>query len=412
MSADVVDRLIESADRVLDANAGIRTNGKVASVRTQEYSRQVIHETCRRLRKLGFALESVDALKPKHIDALVKSWHSDGLSNKTMQNQYSRLRIFLGWMGKSKLVNPKGFPGHLPEVEKDQLRVRTYSDESKSWSGRGVNIGEWLEKAKLEDERFWCMLMLGLTFGLRKKEMLRIKPWKADKGVSLDIDGSVAKNGRFRSIVMEGEYGEFQREVLDLVKSKIGRSETLGWPNKTLKQNENRYYRHMKNIGATKYESGVTGHGLRAEFAENQAMLRGLVPPALGGSKKQMSKGEREKVTLEVSNKMGHGRVAVLGAYYGTFRKTPVVPGQIGGRIGTVMLSSEDGGEFAGVHVNPTPVAGPGGKFRKISETERAETVVTIKLEDGGAEYGLAEFLEQRPDTEDRVKKMFEKFGF
>lgn len=412
--SDKLEKALASVDRIIDTGGAKRKNGTVASLRTVKITREIMKETCRRLHRLGYYISDVAAIGPRHIEAVVRSWHSDGLSNKTLQNQYSRLKIFMNdWAGKNGLVKSGGVKNYLPEVDPAKLKIKTYTDESKSWSGNGIDVSEWLNKAKLLDERFWYMLLMGLAFGLRKKEMLRIKPWKADKGLSLDIDGSVAKNGRFRSIHLEGEYGEFQRRTLYLVKSKIKRSETLGWPDRTLKQNENRYYKYMAAIGATKYENGVTGHGLRAEFAENQAMLNGLLPPSLGGDKKQMTKVERDTITMAVSKQMGHGRVAVLGPYYGTFRKTPAVPGQIGGRCGTMLISSEGDGQFAGVYINPAPKADLDGKYRTISDIEREQTTITIKVEGSEVEMDqeLEEFLTLHPEKEDQVRKILNKYG-
>ena len=138
-------------------------------------------------------------------------------------------------------------------------------------------------EALRQDERHGNMLRLILAFGLRKKEVLRIKLWSADKGRSLDIEGPVAKNGKFRSEPIDEttEYGKFQRWCLDQAKKMCGKYKEFGWPGLEYKQSENRYYHFMKCIGATKADIGVVGHGLRAEFFENQAMLRGM--PAAHG---------------------------------------------------------------------------------------------------------------------------------
>ncbi len=409
------DRLIETVDAVLEKHAWRRADGKVASLRTRGYSKEVMHETCRRLHRLGYLIQNIESINPKHIEAIVKSWHGDGLSNKTMQNQYSRLKIFVNnWLGKNGMVREGGVINYLEGVDESSLKVQTYTDETKSWSGNGLDVKVWIDRARLIDSRFHCMLLMGLAFGLRKKEMLRIKPWLADKNEHLSIDGSVAKNGRHRTIPLEGAYGQFQRQVLDQVKKEVKRGETLGWPNRTLKQNENRYYKYMQAIGATKYESGVTGHGLRAEFAENQAMLMGLIPPSLGGDKKQMTKKAREEITLAVSNRMGHGRVSVLGAYYGTFRSMPEKKTGIGERVGTFVLSEDD---VCHVHAWPTITAGPSGEYRKLSAEEKSELkiVLVVEKEEGPIQKMSVEEFDKSDDlsekSKDRLKKLLEKVG-
>lgn len=415
--SEKLSKFLLSVDVVLEKEGGRRVDGKVASIRTQRYSKEVMHETCRRLHRLGFYIETIDSLGPKHKEALVRSWRNDGLSNKTIQNQFSRVKIFVNkWMGKRGLVRD-GVASYLPEVNPDELRVRTYTETSKSWSGSGLDLSEWLSKAEMVDARFHCMLLMGVAFGLRKKEMLMIKPWRADKGVALEIDGSVAKNGRHRSIKIDGEYGQFQRQVLEHVKQVVKRSETLGWPNRTLKQNENRYYKMMQSIGATKNGAGVTGHGLRAEFAENQALIMGLIPPALGGDKKQMSKRQREQVTLRVSNEMGYGRVSVVGTYYGTFRRVQPIQGVIGERAGSFVISDEDVGH---VYCNPPLNMDAEGTYRKLTEEEKLSIQLMVRLEgpniqNGGKEldmFSLYNDPAMNEQTNLRFEKLLKRLGF
>ncbi|UUZ66307.1 hypothetical protein LP417_35425 (plasmid) [Polaromonas sp. P1-6] len=238
--------------------------------------------------------------------------------------------------------------------------------------------------------------------------MLRIKPWKADKSVSLDIDGSVAKNGRFRSIPLQaGEFGESQRWALDQAKRICKKTETLGWPGLTIKQAENRYYHFLKRLGLTKLDAGVTAHGLRAEFAENLLLLRGLVPPSLGGAKTQMPKAERDAILLEASNALGHVRPQVLSAYAGTFRNIVRSDG-LGGRVGPVLIVNSDADVFALLHCNPAPVKMADGSYRMQTENERRETRVTAVVESPGQEdrqMGIEQFVSQYPHLSEKVRK-------
>ena len=336
-----VGKLIETADAVVDAHGGLRTNGKVSSLRTQEYTKQVMRESCRRLHRLGFYLENVSGLGAKHIEALVKDWHRQKLSNKTMQNQYSRVKIFCGWLGRPGIVDNTGVgvSAYLPEVDATELKVRTYTETSKSWSGNGIDVTKKIEEALLQDERHENMLRLILAFGLRKKEVLRIKLWSADKGRSLDIEGPVAKNGKFRSEPIDEttEYGKFQRWCLDQAKKISGKYKEFGWPGLEYKQSENRYYHFMKCIGATKADIGVVGHGLRAEFFENQAMLRGMLPPVLGGTNHQLSREDIKRINTEVSQLGGHDDTHTISSYYGSLRKFPK-SNDIGERAASVAM--------------------------------------------------------------------------
>lgn len=407
-------QLLRSVESVIDAHGLTRVNGKVSSLRTIEFSRQVMKESCRRLDGLGFLLNDITRLKEKHIDALVQSWHAQGLSNKTMQNQLSRLRIFAGWIGKPEIIKRGGLPAYLPEVDAKDLKVKTYSDDSKSWTGRGVNVIDIYQRAKLEDERLGGMILLGLAFGFRKKEMLRIKPWKADAGHELRVDGSVAKNGRFRAIPIELDtpYGKFQRWALDEVKSLCKKTETLGWPGLTYKGSENRYYYYLKRLGVTKVDAGVSGHGLRAEYAENMALWAGLIPPSLGGSVHQMPKEARLAITNGVSNLLGHDKEHTIGAYFSTFRPVVHTSG-IGARIGPILVVDYSLDMFATLYANPVPVKGLSG-YRILTESELAQTTITAIVELPGQDdqkIDIARFVELHPELAPRVVKVLQAHG-
>ena len=407
-------RLLKSVDAVIDAHAVTRINGRVASIRTIEYSRQVLRESCRRLDGLGFLLNEITGLKEKHIDAIVRSWHEQGLTNKTMQNQLSRLRIFAGWLGKPEIIRRGGLPAYLPEVDVKSLTVKTYSDESKSWTGRGVNVVEMYRRAKLEDARLGGMILMGLVFGFRKKENLRIKPWKADIGNELRVDGSVAKNGRFRSIPIDTStvYGKFQRWALDEVKSLCKKTETLGWPGLTYKGSENRYYYYLTKLGITKADAGVTGHGLRAEFAENLALWRGLLPPSLGGAIDQMPSAARKAITNEVSNQLGHDKEHTIGAYFSTFR--PVVHASgFGSRFGPIVGVDFGLDMYATFYANPAPVKGTNG-YRMLTESEIAQTTITVIVELPGQDdqkIDISRFVELHAELAPRVLKVLREHG-
>ena len=372
--------LVTSAERVIDKNGLIRVNGKVASIRTVEFSRQVVRESCRRLHTLGYYIIDINSLKEKHIDALVRDWHEKGLSNKTMQNQLSRLRIFAGWLGKLEIIKAGGLPAYLPEVEKATLKVKTFTETSKSWTGNGVNLVSVLKQARLEDLRLYSMLLLGVSFGLRKKEMLRIKPWRADAGNELRIDGSVAKNG---------------------------------WPELTYKQSENRFYKLMIKLGITKIDSGVSAHGLRAEFAENLSLIMGLVPPSLGGEIDQMAKDQRKAITDAVSDQLGHDMEHTISAYFSSFRPVAHVNG-IGRQIGSTLIVDSDKDIFATVNVNPVPVRSAEGGYRIQTKNERSQTTITCVLEVPWVEHehmDVAAFVERFPRLSEKVRRILVMAG-
>lgn len=408
--------LIKSVDRVIDASGAKRVNGKVSSIRTVEITKQVMRETCRRLHGLGFYITDIESLKEKHIEAIVKDWHKSGLSNKTIQNQLSRLRVFAGWLGKSEIIKAGGIAEYLPEVDPKELKVKTFTEKSKSWTGNGVDLVKIIGEAKKESGRLYAMLLLGVSFGLRKKEMLRIKPWSADAGHELRIDGSVAKNGRFRSIPIDTgkQYGKFQRWCLDQAKLMCSRSETLGWPELQYKQSVNRFSHHMAKLGVTKIELGISAHGLRAEYTENMGMILGLVPPSLGGEIDQMARAERVAIADAVSKLVGHNTDHTLSAYWSTFR--PIAnTGCIGSRVGSILVVNSDKDIFATLHANPAPIQAKDGSYRLQSKEERAGTAITCVLEVPGVNkhehIDVARFIQRYPHLGEKIQRTLTMVG-
>ena len=75
----------------------------------------------------------------------------------------------------------------------------------------------------------------------------------------------------------------------------------------------------MAKIGITREDAGVTGHGLRAQYAENAALIAHMIPPTLGGTGGQMPKEKLVIKREQISELLGHSRISVTGAYYGSF---------------------------------------------------------------------------------------------
>ena len=89
----------------------------------------------------------------------------------------------------------------------------------------------------------------------------------------------------------------------------------------------------MTIVGLTKNELGATGHSLRAQFAENQSLLLGIIPAtlvdklgiALGGKQNQQDNDEMVVQLKKLAESLGHGRIKVIEAYCGSLSKTRIV---------------------------------------------------------------------------------------
>lgn len=398
---------LRSADAVLAK--GMRVNGNDMSAVTRERSKDVIYAGLRVLHAKNYYVENVANLTDKHVEILVRDWWDRKLKPKTIENYYGRLKSFFQWMGRENVLRKGGRYDYLPDVPREALKVTAVAVKSKSWTENGVHVEHMLETAKMEDKRWYCMLLLELYFGLRCKEVLNIDVRHADCGDHLRIDKNIAKNGRPRIIVIKNDkMGEHQRRVLDYVKGQVGRGGYVRWPGKSFTQARDFYFNLMKKHGLTKAESGVTGHGLRAEYAENQALLAGLLPPTLGGTRNQLPKAQMQAIALKVSNNLGHNDLHVTGAYYGSFRKAPA---QAWTRTGGFPL---DETRLASVCTDPPLIQEPDGSYKQKNAEERAWIAVCVRIEEGGEvekEVDLETFAKEWPHKTEQLHGLLRNRG-
>lgn len=309
---------VDELNTILAQHAGKRTNGKQASDRTITAITEGLRSNFRLLRNtLGYKVQDPRNIGETHIKALCQKWHAEGLAPKTMQGYLSHFRIFCGWIGKKGMVKAIGY--YLPDVPAADLRVRTIAKKSKSWAESGIDVREKVKEAMGLDWRFGLMILTQVSFGFRRIEVIQFQPWKNHEGDKIHIRKT--KGGRPRDIYIETDA---QREILEFIKSQLKASEALGWTHRTdgskasLKYSEGRYERLMAKIEITKEISFVTGHGLRAQFAENAALLRDFIPATLGGLAGQKPPHDIQVIGLGVSESLGHSRPSITSAYWGS----------------------------------------------------------------------------------------------
>jgi integrase len=364
--------------RLVTVKAQIRVNGRQSSDRTIEAAVDVLCEICDRIWRLGYRIERVGQIREDHIRAVVRDHWANGCSPGHLAHVMTQLYKFDDWIGKPGLVRKK--ESYLPEVNPAELTVKQVAVKSKSWAGNGINVEEKIKDADELDRRFGLMLRMELAFGLRRCEVLQVRPWLDDKGDRLSIRAGIAKGGRPRDIVIDNFD---QRQILDFVKSQISNSEFLGWNDRRengkglLDRNEQRYIRFMRSIGISRKDSGVTGHGLRAQYAENSALLAGLLPATLGGTVGQMPTKQVHEIRLQVSENLGHSRTSITGSYYGTLKKK--LSSSRGFRLPSIMLPGQ---QAANLFVNPPPMQNVDGSFTVLTIRQRASTDIVVVFED------------------------------
>ena len=312
---------------LLAKHAHTLVSGNVASERTITAAGDSLRASFRCLIKLGYRLQDPANLGEKHIGALCKFWYENEYAPKTVQGHLSQLRILCRWLGKGEMV--KDASHYLPAVPPADLRARTIADSSRSWAAHGIDVAEKVREADAIDWRFGLMLRMAVAFGLRRMEVIQCIPWKVDRADKVAVYRT--KGGRPRDIYVDTE---IQRQVLDEVKARFKKTEALGWTTRsdgskaTLKYSLAKWNKMLAKIGITRAASKCTGHGLRAQYAENAALIASVIPPTLGGTGGQMPKEELDLKRVQVSEQLGHSRKSITGAYYGSFGRdnTPDSP--------------------------------------------------------------------------------------
>jgi hypothetical protein len=114
---------------------------------------------------------------------------------------------------------------------------------------------------------------------------------------------------------------DVQRQILqaatELVGTRLGAQ--LRWPNMTWKQAQAHFYYLMRRIGATHGLLGVSPHGLRHGFLQDEyERYAGVPAPVKNPEALPSSRMEHKRALLAVSLEAGHLREAATGMYCGS----------------------------------------------------------------------------------------------
>lgn len=267
------------------------------------------------LHNLGFRIMLPTQFKQKHVKALTRYWEGkEDLQPASVIQKVSILRTFLGWVGKSAVINTLTASDLYAEPEK--FKRSLVADRDKSWVPAGNPI-EIIQKVIEKDPRIGSQLMLSHLFGLRPKETWCFKPERDyDKTNQLLHVRDGSKGGRPRIVPVTSEG---QREFLDSLAELTYDTNGSLIPKRTsLKAWKSRYYRVMNENGISK-KNGLVPHGLRHGFAHSVYEQHAGHPAAV----KEPERGQdfdavqARIARLLVSEQLGHSRESITSAYTG-----------------------------------------------------------------------------------------------
>ena len=275
-------------------------NNKDGSYRTQDDRHHALIKVEKNLHELGYKLDHIRYMKPKHIHALVKHWKSNGDDPGSMKNRMSHLR----WLMRK-------FDGKIHMVaNNDELGIpkRTYvSNQDKSVQLTSAEIEQ------IKDPMMRHSLKGQALFGLRMEESIKLEPFIADAEQFLFVQKT--KGNRERMIpILTSEQRAWLEEAKQLAQHK----------SHSLIPADTSYKTYCSRFDKACTRAGINSrHGLRHYYAQRRYKeLTGWESPVKGGPKAtDMSLDQRRldrAARLQVSLELGHSRRNIVGVYIGT----------------------------------------------------------------------------------------------
>ena len=304
------------------------------------------------LPRLGYEVTSLLKIKPKHTEALTKSWVDQGLSPKTIQKKRSTLSWVLKKLRKSDCLPDCGTVVQDP----GRIRVETATRVEKTPSSRGIDMEGVYARIAEVNPLVALQLRAQETFGLRTKEAVRLRPYEADRHDHLLITVG-SKGGRPRTVSCYDFEADFDLDADEVVfwnvredagkRKLIEAMKGLTRPGRSLIPIEYtlehwlRYVREVaERCGFTNAVLGVTPHGLRHEYLCRRAETISGLPRAL---RRTAALTRREVIRDRVARQIaaidaGHHDTYTTETYYGA--RTEKAPQGIVRRIARCLRGS------------------------------------------------------------------------
>ena len=269
------------------------------SYSTQANRARILNQIANQLQEMGYRRMTTRSLKPKHVDALVKRWLSEGMAAGTIKNRMNCLRWWAAKVDRRNVIARSNEFYGIP----DRQFVSQHS--------KAVVVGNDA-LTSVKDEHVRMTLELQRAFGLRREEAIKFIPAYADQGDHVRLKATWTKGGKMRIVpVLTQE----QRTVLNRAHRLVG-SGSLIPPQKTYIQQLRTYERHTTQAGLSKL------HGLRHAYAQSRYQaLTGWACPAAGGPvANSLSIEQRQQdhqARLTISRELGHAREQISAVYLG-----------------------------------------------------------------------------------------------
>ena len=269
------------------------------SYSTQANRQRMLNQIASQLHDMSYRRMTTHSLKPKHVDALVKRWLSEGMTAGTIKNRMNCLRWWAAKVDRRNVIARSNDFYGIPDRQ-------FVSNESKA-----VDVDNQLLLA-VKDDYVRMSLELQQAFGLRREEAIKFNPSFADKGDHIVLKDSWTKGGRARAIPLRTDT---QRDVMNRAHRLAGKGSLIPGHKQYIQQLRT-YERHTTQAGLSRL------HGLRHAYAQQRYQaLTGWCSPAAGGPvSTQLSPQQKQqdhRARLMISTELGHAREQISAVYLG-----------------------------------------------------------------------------------------------
>lgn len=312
-----------------------KRDGRPLSARTREETFDVLFMLFELLKKSGFKFQPRN-LNPRHIEWLRRHYAArladSTLQASTVHTYFAVLRRFCEETAHPGMVPPTA--QLFPEIDTRRIAA---AQTDRSWAGNGVSFVEVFHQVGAIEPFVAMALLAQCALGLRRREAVCLRPHTANLAAGTVDVVQGAKGGRHRTVVIETVMA---REAIGILAHWVQMRDGCAGgsigpqadtdPNASLARNLNRYRNVMTELGITRAGLGVTGHGLRAQFAIEFLERRGHAVSVRTGAEYPLSalgippdgRADQRADRAALSQQLGHSRISVTTAYTGRASKS------------------------------------------------------------------------------------------
>lgn len=264
--------------------------------------------------KLNMRAKSIEDITPKQVRAVFEQMKIDRKSKSYIGSMNTTMRRVGVWLGNDDLCPPNKYLFDDKEVYERNISATSRKD----WGDDEELIETTIQEVEKDCAVVGCILRLAWNFGLRVNEGIEMIPKESIRGDELYVFRGT-KGGRVRWVPIETQQ---QREVLArALEIASGNKAGLMLHKKriNLKQAHSHFQYIMRKNDLTRKGKGMTAHGLRHQFANDQYEFKTkTASPVRGGG--QVESELLVSAQKEISEVLGHSRASITAAYTGNYR--------------------------------------------------------------------------------------------